>query len=126
MQKAPRVPQGAVVQRLASTRSVRFAFAQDRATRAPRGQLRGEAADAPGPVEFASLGAAGDFSSGAARSIRVVGGCLFDAGFSDVGLSLGVALSIADVGGCLRGLAWLGFASACPARAAVSAGCWTG
>jgi hypothetical protein len=76
-------------------------------------------------VGLASLGVAGDFSSGAARSIRVVGGWLFPAALPVVVLLLGVALSIADVGGCLRGFAWLVLASDL-AVVSVGPACWTG
>ena len=50
--------------------------------------------------------AAGDFWSGAARSISVVGGCFVVAPeLPEVDFSVGVALSIAAVGVCLRAFA---------------------
>jgi hypothetical protein len=47
----------------------------------------------------------GDFWSGAARSISVVGGCFFPSVLPAVDFSVGVALSIAAVGVCLRAFA---------------------
>ena len=61
----------------------------------------------------------GDFSSGAARSICVVGGCFVAADLPVGVFSVGVALSIAAVGGCLRGFA-LEFEPCCVPAVALS------
>jgi hypothetical protein len=56
---------------------------------------------------LAPCASGGDFCSGAARSIWLVGGCLAELGFSGGDLSGGVARSICAVGACF--LAFLSF-----------------
>jgi len=89
MTKAPRAGGGALLSRRQASRRQLLVFDAVPA-------LAGGALDDVEP---------GDFWSGAARSISVVGGCFVVADWPAVDFSVGVALSIAAVGVCLRAFA---------------------